>query len=411
MTLLPARDAREVVIYLGGFELPDHNAAAQRVLANAEALDQLGYRVILLGGHRRSGPIGAITPVSYPGIDFECWETALPASKAEWLDYITSPRALTALFDAIGDAPVKAVIAYNHPAVAQLRMARVARRRGASLIADVTEWYARVSGGGVSGFIKNLDVPLRMHWANRRADGIISVSPFLTDFYRRRGQPVVEIPTLMPRKAVAAPDRSQAGRATARQLFFAGSGFDPAVVKRTGGLKDRLDVVIELLTVAAERGCDFHLDIFGVDADTYLEIRPDHAPLLDRLAGKATFHGRQPRDLVIERLAASDFSIFFRDVSRVTLAGFPTKFTESIHYGTPVITNPMPNLAAYHREGKTGFMVDGDSQAGRDAIVRILTLSDADVAAMKDFCARSQIFGVQNFTGDLARFMTRLPEN
>lgn len=402
-------DARQTVIYIGGFELPDGNAAAQRVVANAEALEHLGYRVVLLGVRRRGGAVGAIERVSYPDIAFECWETALPVSKRQWLEYITSAKALKTLLDQLGDVPLKAVIAYNHPAIAQMGVARLARKRGAALIADVTEWYAHVRGGGIAGAIKNLDVPLRMRWANRRADGIISISPFLTEFYRRPGTPVVEIPTLMPTAAAAAPRAARSDAAATKRLFFAGSGFDPAVVRRTGGLKDRLDVAIELLAAASESGCDFHLDIFGVDRNAYLEIRPDHAALLERLAGQATFHGRKPRELVIDRLAECDFSIFFRDVSRVTLAGFPTKYAESIHYGTPVITNTMPNLTPYHREGKTGFMVDGTSAARREAIVRILELPAAEIAAMKHFCASSQLFSYRSFSRKFAQFMTELP--
>ena len=36
------------IIYIGGFELPDKNAAAHRVLGNAKILRELGYKVILI---------------------------------------------------------------------------------------------------------------------------------------------------------------------------------------------------------------------------------------------------------------------------------------------------------------------------------------------------------------------------
>ncbi|MCC8151715.1 MAG: hypothetical protein LIO96_09760 [Lachnospiraceae bacterium] len=37
------------IIYVGGFELPDKNAAAHRVLSNGKILTELGYRVVFLG--------------------------------------------------------------------------------------------------------------------------------------------------------------------------------------------------------------------------------------------------------------------------------------------------------------------------------------------------------------------------
>ena len=40
---------KEYILYIGGFELPDKNAAAHRVLSNAKALRDSGKNVILVG--------------------------------------------------------------------------------------------------------------------------------------------------------------------------------------------------------------------------------------------------------------------------------------------------------------------------------------------------------------------------
>ena len=37
------------ILYVGGFELPDKNAAAQRVSANSKLLNQIGFKVSFLG--------------------------------------------------------------------------------------------------------------------------------------------------------------------------------------------------------------------------------------------------------------------------------------------------------------------------------------------------------------------------
>ena len=36
------------ILYIGGFELPDKNAAAQRVVGNSYILKNLGYEIIFL---------------------------------------------------------------------------------------------------------------------------------------------------------------------------------------------------------------------------------------------------------------------------------------------------------------------------------------------------------------------------
>lgn len=40
---------RNKILYIGGFELPDKNAAAQRVVSNAKLCRDLGYEVTLIG--------------------------------------------------------------------------------------------------------------------------------------------------------------------------------------------------------------------------------------------------------------------------------------------------------------------------------------------------------------------------
>ena len=38
----------EVILYIGGFQLPDKNAAALRVMSNAKAFRELGYTVVFI---------------------------------------------------------------------------------------------------------------------------------------------------------------------------------------------------------------------------------------------------------------------------------------------------------------------------------------------------------------------------
>lgn len=40
------------ILYVGGFELPDKNAAAHRVLSNAKIFRELGYNVVFCGVNR-----------------------------------------------------------------------------------------------------------------------------------------------------------------------------------------------------------------------------------------------------------------------------------------------------------------------------------------------------------------------
>ena len=42
-------DSEKTILYIGGFELPDKNAAAHRVLSNAKLFKLLGYNTVFIG--------------------------------------------------------------------------------------------------------------------------------------------------------------------------------------------------------------------------------------------------------------------------------------------------------------------------------------------------------------------------
>ncbi len=386
---------RNVVLYVGAFELPDRNAAAQRVRANATLLAALGYEIVLVGRNPDPKlPANKLRRVTYPGIEHECWEMGHPEGQKEWLRYITSVSALRILIEENYTDRVHSIICYNFPAIAQLRVKGLARRAGGRAIADVTEWYQSLKMTSPPAVVKNLDTWFRMHIVNPRMDALITTSRYLTRFYSRWFDNIVELPTLIEHDPkdlsglVATPDGQ------VKRIFYGGSVINKRVLgKEKGGLKDRVDWVIELLDAVKMAGDDFRFDIFGVARDDYLEYLPAHAPLLQRLGDSVQFHGRQPRQILLDAQHKSDFSIFMRPAIRTTLAGFPTKFAESISFGTPVFTNPLDNIVPYMRDGENCERIEyAEFDAAVAHIRACLALPAAVVLRRKQVCRSSALF-------------------
>jgi glycosyltransferase involved in cell wall biosynthesis len=401
--------ARGTIVYVGGFELPHFNAAAHRGRANAMILRDLGYRVILIGitRHADRPRLARVPGFDVPGI--EAWETYLGSSQRAWARRVVGIGDVKRLVSRTGaTSDLRAIICYNYPAIAQWRLLRYAHSLGARGIADVTEWYGAAYNDTLGGVAKNLDVQLRMAWVNKAMDGLITTSPYLTDHYRRHGLPIVELPTLMDeppgRARPATPDGAP------KRLMFAGSGFDPAILARTrDGLKDRIDLVIERLAGAHRKGARFRLDAYGLTLADYRSLRPDHSDLLEELGDAVTFHGTRPSPEVQEALRSADFSIFFRDRFRVTLAGFPGKYSESVAFGTPVITNPMPNILPYHQEGKTGWLISLDQpDEAEHMLSRALAATCSEVSSMKKHCAESGMFHFDRYVSAVDDFMNQV---
>lgn len=400
-----ARGTMSTVVYIGGFELPDRNAAAQRVLNNARALRSLGYRVVLVGISHARPYNRRLHPADAGRADVEAWEIGYPTDRSDWFDHIRADWPVRALAEQgiIAPAEVAAVICYNYPAVAQWRIAHLARKWGAAAVADCTEWYGSRPWTTPANIVKNLDVPLRMRWVNRRMDGLITTSPFITQFYRSAGLPMVEIPTLMDRE----PTDASFGLAPGQPipLFALASGFSADA--RPESIHDRIDWILDLLGEATQRGAGFSLKIAGVTEYQYLSLFPHQRPLLDRLGDTIHFLGRRPRVEILQMLRASAFAFVLRHESRVTLAGFPTKYSEAVTYGTPVIINELPSVRAYHIENRTGFTIlpqDRDDAVGK--LCDILAMDHPQIMEMKLYCSECDAFTVEAFKAPLAAFMS-----
>jgi glycosyltransferase involved in cell wall biosynthesis len=391
---------RDIVLYVGAFELPDRNAAAQRVLANATILAALGYKTVLVG--RNSAPqiaANELKQVCYPGIEHDCWEMGHPANQHEWLRYITSVSALKDLVEECYKDRVHSIICYNFPAIAQLRIKSIARQAGARVMADVTEWYQYLRPTSPSAVVKNLDTWFRMRVVNPRMDALITTSRYLTRHYSRWFDDLVELPTLIEHEPEDLSGLAVTPDGQKKRLFYGGSVINKrALAKEIGGLKDRIDWVLELLDAVKHAGDDFCFDIYGINREDYLDYLPQHGPLLQRLGNSVCFHGRKPRQVLLNALRESDFSIFLRTAMRTTLAGFPTKFSESISFGTPVLSNPLENIAPYMRDGENCVQIDHAEFDTAVARIRAcLALPAEEVMRRKQTCRRSALFHPLSF--------------
>ncbi|MBN1958138.1 MAG: glycosyltransferase [Desulfuromonadales bacterium] len=391
---------RNVVLYVGAFELPDLNAAAQRVRANASILKALGYEVVLVGRNASSSmPANQLHKACFPGLEFECWEMGQPSTQSEWLRYIVSVSAIRKLIATHYSGRVHSIICYNFPAVAQLRIKGLAQRVGARAMADVTEWYQTLKLTSLAPVIKNLDTWFRMRVVNPRMDALITTSRYLTRYYARWFDDLVELPTLIEHDPNDLSGLKATPDGQPKRLFYGGSVINKRVLAREkGGLKDRIDWVIELLDAVKQSGDDFRFDIYGVEREDYLDYFPQHAPLLRRLGESVNFHGRQPRQLLLKAQREADFSMFMRSEMRTTLAGFPTKFSESISCGTPVLTNPLENLIPYMHEGFNCESLDyAEFDTAVNNIRRCLALTSEEVLRRKQACRCSARFHPMSF--------------
>jgi glycosyltransferase involved in cell wall biosynthesis len=394
--------SKGTIIYIGGFELPDRNAAAHRVLANGKIMRELGYEVVFVGVD--SARSAGMELLRHDFLGFECWSVPYPAGVVAWLKYILGLSTIMKFLPKNRAAKVVGVICYNYPAVAQGRIKLLCQRAGMKMIADATEWYDSSAGSLIHRVIKFVDTSLRMYIVHRLADGVITTSKYLTAFYGRRGKVTVELPTLFDAdKFQSPPPRENILR---KHFVYVGSPFDAGRVnKARSNLKERLDVCVEVFYQLYTTGEYFSFEIYGIGADDYLRVFPEHAGMLQEMAQCTVFKGRQPNQLVLKRIAECDFSIFFRDETRVTLAGFPSKLAESISCGTPVVSNKMVSLENYSQSAGLFLAARGEELA---LVKRMMAFTPAEINVIKQRAYHSRTFDYRNYVDKVSAFMAEL---
>ena len=332
-------DRKGVILYIGGFELPDKNAAAHRVLSNAKLFQLLGYDTVFVGTDKSGEKFNSVFDSKGIVSGFVSYAVAYPDSLKEWVGYVTQVDQYLAAAETIPD--LKAIVCYNFPAVGLERIRRYCRKIGIKCIADVTEWYPATGKNLPMKIVKGLDVFLRMRVIQKNLDGLIVISRYLQEYYRKCKN-VVCVPPLTD---LSDPKWENTGAKSTDTLYLAYAG--------SPGTKDRIDLLIGALKSVQRK---YQLDIVGIDKETYLSMHGEDAEFLEKNES-IIFHGRVSHLMALDIVKHANYSCFFRVPDRVTTAGFPTKFTEAVSCGTPVITNRSSNIADYLTTGN-GYLVD-----------------------------------------------------
>lgn len=354
---------KKSIIYIGGFELPDKNAAAHRVLNNAKALRELGYDVIFIDINR------------------EC-STGILETKDECCGFTKfsmqyTNKRLVSIEDfqkvyKFLNIDLYAVIAYNYPGIALGKLLGFCRKNKIKIYADCTEWFGFLGNNPITKLIKGIDSFIRMNIVQPKLDGMIAISSYIASYYEKK-LPTICIPPLTDINDEKWKPEPAADHEFI-EILYAGN---------PGKHKDKINKIIEALTKMPD--AEVHLTVIGISKEEFLSYYPEDKNVLEQLEDMVTFKGKLPHREVITYLKQADFSMFYREVTRITMAGFPTKFSEAITCGTPVITNKTSDLERYLIEGENGYWINDIESDLRRLFVEKKTICCKDTVSRSLF--------------------------
>lgn len=363
------------IVYCGCFRLPNYVAAAPRVLNNANILLKLGHEVqfISWGGKYREEDL--------------CDDGRYRINDAEY--------TITDELDAVGDFFEKIkmkicrgkktlmllnqmkpkpdlIIMYNADYWLTRRLLKFCNRHQVKLANDITEWYDNKELHLVD-IIPNF---INMTYIQRYVKNKIVISKYLDNYYSESNN--IILPPLCNSKENKWSFKVEDERVkpfNGITLIYAGN---PAK-------KDCVHTVINAVNTLAKEGKAIRFLILGITYETYI-TKYGHLLKNKSLHNNVMFLGRVSQDLIPAYYKMADFMVLLREPNRKNMAGFPTKFAESMTAGVPVIANATSDLTEYLINGVTGFIIKGfDYESILDTLRKsILTINRDNIDRMKE---------------------------
>lgn len=378
------------VVYVGGFVLPDRNAAAHRVVNNAKILSQIGYNVVFCGvddkldlndeGSQRFGEYWTF-PVKYP------------KSNLEWVGSLLSIKHIRKIVSRFPDTVC--VIAYNMHAIPLRKLIKFCRLSNIKIIADVTEWMENRLSINPASAIRCYDTYRVMNYYHKKVDGMIAISSYLADFYSKDVKTVLQIPPLVD---IEDPIWTQPCERESDKATFVYAGRP-----ERGGKKDLLGILMECF-VRLRDSFDFRLLIVGSTEEFFLSEYPEYRNDVEQLKDRISFKGKVSHDVSVRYLLSSDCSIFFRRNTRKNNAGFPTKFVEGVTSGIQIIANKISNIADYADRSKC-FLTDSlDKNEIIEVLKKVITNGVDKERRL------SSVFDYREYVGDMSAFIEKVLE-
>lgn len=377
---------KDTIVYIGG-ELPDKDASALRIVANCRALKEGGFNVVVISPSKDMDRVNAKTEIVQ---GFTVHYLPYPDGTISWFTDLVSIKPYIEIIEKYEN--VKGVICYNHHAISLSRLTQYCHNKGIKIYADCTEWHTTNHLPFVKRVVKSLNTTWRINWAQKKTDGIISISQYFADLYKDHNN-VVIVPPLIDIKDPIwdfQPIKNEK-----RTFSYTG---------RAGIGKDLLSEIIHCFSQLDE-SLNFNFRIVGSSKEEYLSLHPEDSDLLCKLGDSVKFRGYCSHKEAVRVTQESDFSFLIRDHNRKNDSGFPTKLAESVACGTPVIATDFSNVKFYIEKYEIGMIIKKEDL--KQVLIHAIEMPDAELQAMKQRCKECKAFDYRNYIDTLCNFMRK----
>lgn len=370
---------KNIVLYVGSFDFKLGSASSVRVIENTLFIKQFGFDVQIMGvvHNEFEGDTIQIHDIANQAIPFD---TSIESIKNKFVDLKGSYENII-------------IIAYNYPPVAFHKLIKFTKKNGIFLVADVTEWYSFQGKFNIYNVLRWGLNEWKMCFLLDKCDHFILATSFLQKRFENKN--IVILPFVTTKENIQILENEEKDVVIYTYAGSPGLNFK----------KDRLDILMKAFLKLKEKSDKFIFNVIGVDKN--FSSDKSILRIIELLGEAIKFHGRLPHEQTVEIIKKSDYTVFARDVSRLTKVGFPTKVFEAFKYNIPVITNNTSDLSDYITTENGVLLEENTVKAFENAFLKIDT--DSTIKSMhKENMMKSNPFGSENFENEFRIFLDNI---
>lgn len=389
---------KKIALIVGNFFFPNRNAAGKYNLAYGLILKDLGYEVVFIGTDDRINFKSNILETYFRYNEMDSYSMPYPKNIFDWLKYKKQFNNFLKIIENCGIENISLIMGFGSPAISMWvkKVINWSKKNKVKYIAHVPENVMFTKRNILYSLLRGFDDYLNKKVFILNSDAIIVSGPLLKNYYESKKCVTAVFPTMVNeneninsiKKIIKENYKDNNKNKTS--FIYAGIPFDVKSKVNKKYFKDRLDKTIELFNEIYNYDKKFIFNIYGITKEDYLMKVPEHERILKKLEENIKFHGKIPHEEVKLKIINSDFYIFHRDKTRITEAAFPTKASEPISLGTPLITNETSYIFDYIKDNYLGFKINDDNQV--EKLLELMNFSRDKILEIKLRCLDEQIF-------------------
>lgn len=236
------------------------------------------------------------------------------------------------------------------------------------------EWFEKKDYGKWFRNVEYWKSQISFYRVNLKFDYIFPISTYIEGYYKKKNCKTFRLPSLVDTEEFEYNEK----KITDKRIF---------IFPGNGKMKDALEETIQAFALLRDEEVlklEFHICGVGKLAKQIIkENKLENSP-----AGKIVIHEWMPYEELIDLYRRAHFMILARDISRMTLANFPSKIPETLSYGIiPICSRVGDYTKLYLMDGVNSLIMDGcDVQTILHGIRRALAMSDQDIINYSNKC-------------------------